>query len=252
MGMVSSEQIFDFYNRGYIILRDIFSVGEIEEMRAGIDRLQQMSQGIETEKMRNGSKFVVQNGLLERVVWAGAAEPVLLKYGRDLRLSSLARQILESDQANHLINQVHFKLPGGGFYPWHQDSAHRGYGTSDWLDVNGKGSYVQIVTAIDEATMENGPLLFIPFSCGSGHLSLPYDKNRQTFSEKFNSADAVTALMQPGDVALFGPYTVHGSETNNSDKPRRIFINGYAFPEANKKVYPGEGAGELVKLVQNQ
>lgn len=247
--MLSAAQIDEFYQRGFIILRNIFSAGEVVEMEQAIARLQDQAFGVEGELVQNGSKFVVQQGLLERVVWAGAAEPSLLRYGRDAKLTSLAAQILESDYANHLINQVHFKLPGGGFYRWHQDSTHRGYGTADWEDVNGKGSYVQIITAIDEATVDNGPLMFIPYSGKAGHLNLPYDKGKQTISDKFNPADAYPALMQPGDVAFFGPYTIHGSEVNTSDKPRRVFINGFAYPGVNKRTYPGEGAGELVKLV---
>lgn len=230
------------------MLEDFFFEKEIREMSFAIRRLQHMAIGIEGEVLKNGSKFVAQDGLLERVVWAGAADSLLLHYGRDARLTSVVAEIMGSDYANHLINQIHLKLPGGGFYRWHQDSTHRGYGTTDWIDVNGQGSYVQTVTAIDEATAENGPLLFVPYSCREGHLYLPYDKDTQTVSDKFNPAEAVPLLMKPGDVAFFGPYTIHGSEVNNSDKARRVFINGFAYPDANKKVYPGEGAGELVKL----
>jgi len=252
--MLSSGQISDFYEIGFIIVKNIFSAEEIAEMKYAINRLQHQALGLDHEVEhkveKNGSEFVIQRGLLERVVWAGAAEPSLLIYGRHRKLISLAAQILESDYANHLINQVHFKLPGGGFYRWHQDSGHRGYGTRDWEDLNGKGSYVQTVTAIDEATVENGPLMFIPATCYErGHLNLPYHKDKQTVSDKFNPADAVPALMQPGDVALFGPYTIHGSETNTSDQPRRVFINGFAYPDANRKEYPGKGAGELIRLI---
>ncbi len=240
MRLLSKQQIDDFYNIGYIFLKDFFSTPEVAEMSEAINSLQEMAKDLEGEVMHKGSKFVIQDGLLERVVWAGAAEPSLLMYGRDPKLTSLAAQILDSMFAEHLINQVHFKLPGGGFYRWHQDSTHRGYGNNEyWCDANGKGSYVQTVTAIDEATSENGPLFVIPYSCQKGHLSLPYDKNGQTVSDKFNPADAVPVLMKPGDIVAFGPYTIHGSEINNSDRPRRAFINGYAHLGANGKEYPG-------------
>lgn len=246
---LSTKQIIEFYEVGYFVLEGLFSQPEIAEMKQAMERLQNLAQDFDGEAMKNGSKFVVQHGLLERVVWAGAAEQVLLKYGRDTRLTSVAAQILGSNYANHLINQAHFKLPGGGFYRWHQDSTHRGYGTENWTDVNGRGSYVQSVTAVDEATMENGPLMLIPATkYERGHLDLPYDKTNQTISDKFNPKDAVPLLMKPGDAALFGPYTIHGSFVNNSASSRRIFINGYAYPGANRKTYPGDGAGELIKL----
>ncbi|HEY6322362.1 MAG TPA: hypothetical protein VJA16_12460 [Thermoanaerobaculia bacterium] len=34
----------------------------------------------------------------------------------------------------------------------HQDSEHRRYGTAEWRDVGGRGSYVQSVVAIDDST----------------------------------------------------------------------------------------------------
>ena len=147
------------------------------------------------------------------------------------------------------FNQIHFKFPNDGVsFPFHQDSLHRGYGSSNWRDVNGKGSYVQMVMAIDEVTLENGPMLFIPGSCQSGHLNLPYDESIQTVSPHFDTKDAVPALMRPGSVALFGPYVIHGSVPNESQQPRRVFINGFAYPGANSRDYPGEGSGMLVNI----
>ena len=54
------------------------------------------------------------------------------------------------------------------------------------------------------------------------------------------------ATMRAGSVLLFGPYAVHGSLPNTSPRPRRTFINGYAYPGANARVYPGAGAGRLL------
>ena len=51
-----------------------------------------------------------------------------------------------------------------------------------------------------------------------------------------------------GGVLLFGPYVFHRSRPNRSRRPRRVFINGFAYPGANARVYPGRGAGRLVRL----
>ena len=53
----------------------------------------------------------------------------------------------------------------------------------------------------------------------------------------------MTILAQPGDALFFGPYTVHASFENTSDRYRRVLINGYASPGANHREYPGDGAG---------
>lgn len=64
----------------------------------------------------------------------------------------------------------------------------------------------------------------------------------------FDVKTAVALTMKPGDVAFFHPYSIHGSQPNNSNGPRRVFINGFAYPGANKKKYPGRGTGRTVKL----
>ncbi len=255
---LSENQINEFYDIGYLIVENVFTSDEISEIMQALDRLESTALSLDQGMiMHNGSQFVIDKRFegssmqtkIKRVVWCGAAESKLLEYGQDPRLTQMAGQIMGCNRLNHIINQVHFKLPEDNvFSPFHQDSRHRGYGTDSWKDINGKGSYVQMVMAIDEVTLDNGPMLFIPNSCKNGHLDLPYNEEDETISQYFDAKDAVPAPMNPGSAALFGPYTIHGSQPNKSDKPRRVFINGFACPGANFRDYPGEGSGELIHI----
>jgi hypothetical protein len=42
-----------------------------------------------------------------------------------------------------------------------------------------------------------------------------------------SEAEAIDLLLEPGDLALWSPYLVHGSGKNTSDHKRRLYINGY-------------------------
>jgi hypothetical protein len=42
-----------------------------------------------------------------------------------------------------------------------------------------------------------------------------------------SAANAVDLQLEPGDLALWSPYLVHGSGTNRSTHKRRFYINGY-------------------------
>jgi ectoine hydroxylase-related dioxygenase (phytanoyl-CoA dioxygenase family) len=169
-----------------------------------------------------------------------------LNYSQDRRITVAVSALLRSREAQHLICQAHFKMPGDGVgFRWHQDSENRGYGTSDWTDVNGTGSYVQTLIAVDPMTNENGPILFAPGSCKRGHLGL---NQMEDPSLAFDSKTLISLLVSPGAVAFVGPYTIHGSLPNSSSAPRRIFINGYACPNANKRKYPGVGSGRMLEL----
>jgi ectoine hydroxylase-related dioxygenase (phytanoyl-CoA dioxygenase family) len=107
---------------------------------------------------------------------------------------------------------------------------------------------VQTLIVLDEMTFDSGPLKFIPGSSKWGRIEFgnvaAYEPS-QPANEPARAweADAVTITAQPGDTLFFGPYTVHASFENTSNRYRRVLINGYASPGANRRVYPGDGAG---------
>ena len=251
---LTSAQIDQFYDQGFIILRQVFGPQDIAAMSDACARLKALAQDLEGSVLHQGANFAVDQvevdgtrvAHIRRISWCGGAEPVMLEYGADPRLLSIAADLLDSDEMNQLINQVHYKEPGDTVqFPLHQDSHHRGYGTARWEDVNGRGSFVQTATLIDRMTQDNGPLLFVPGSNQQGHLGLPTSQDE--WPEGIDLSRAVTVIGDPGDVAVFGPYTVHGSRLNTSTVSRRIFINGYAYPGANRHAYVGEGAGRLLR-----
>ena len=163
-------------------------------------------------------------------------------------LTNMASQILGSSELMQLINQVHYKFPGDEVqFEWHQDSRHRRYGTHEWTDVNGLGSFVETITAIDAMTLDNGPIRVIPGSHLSGHLPVGSD-GKTLPSSSIDCDSAIPALLNPGDVLLLGPYTIHGSAPNHSRTSRRIFLNGFAMPGANKREYPWLGKGRLIRI----
>ncbi len=259
---VSQPEIRRFYDDGYLIIENLYSGDEVAALAEASERLRavgrEIAEGLpassgegdskgETKIEHAGSQFVFggTNGSrrLSRVVWAGGCEPALLAVGRDVRLTAIVGQILGSDTAVHLLNQLHAKYPNDGleFEP-HQDSEHRRYGTREWQDVDGRGSYVQAVVAIDDTTPENGPLIFYPGSGRRGHL------HPASVRRRFKDRPGVPALLKAGSAAFFGPYVVHRSAENRGAAPRRIVINGFAFPGANSRDYFGSGTGVPVPL----
>ena len=259
---LSTSDIRRFYADGYLILEDLFSREEVTEMAQAAERLRAVGREIaaglpasdveggalgERKIEHAGSQFVFggSNGScrLLRVVWAGGCEPAFLDCGRDVRLTAVVGQLFGSASAVQLLNQLHAKYPHDGleFEP-HQDSEHRRYGTPEWRDVDGRGSYVQAVVAIDDSTPENGPLVFYPRSGQRGHLDPAAVRRR------YRDHPGVPALLAAGSAAFFGPYVVHRSAENRGAAPRRIAINGFALPGANSRPYFGAGTGVPIEL----
>lgn len=251
---LSPADVRRYHADGFLIVGSLFPRAEVATLAAAAERLRARGRelaaqlpasagGAEEQKVEHvGSQFVFggANGArrLLRVVWAGGCEPAFLAFGRDPRLTSTVAQLLGASAAVHLLSQLHAKYPHDGLeFEAHQDSEHRRYGTAEWRDVDGRGSYVQSVVAIDDSTLDNGPLIFYPGSGRQGHLDPAWVRRR------FADRPGVPALLAAGSAAFFGPYVVHRSAENRGTLPRRIAINGFALPGANSRAYFGAGTG---------
>jgi ectoine hydroxylase-related dioxygenase (phytanoyl-CoA dioxygenase family) len=235
-----------FYENGYVIFPSLFNLKEIKQIQNSFVNLYDAALELGETKFIKNSKFVFDEGYLNRIVWCSGYSPELMNFSLDKRLLRPASAFLNSINLNLIISQAHFKMPGTKVsFPFHQDSQNRGFGSDQWKDLNGKGSFVQTIMAIDEVTSDNTPIKVFPKSHLDGHLFLN-NMNKEILNETLSKYNSEELLMKPGDVVMFHPYLIHGSDSNSSNKPRRVFINGYAFPGANNKVYPGCGKGMMI------
>lgn len=260
---LSAAQVREFFEQGWTVVPSLFSDEEMQRTRHAFERLYAEAQKLRKTQDHSGAYFVLDEPptgdvIVKRIVWAGGAEPELLALSADDRLLAPALDLLGSDECEQLLCQAHFKMPRDGVsFDWHQDVQHRDKGPGTWRDLNGKGSYVQTIMLVDDMTETNGPLKFIPRSAihqdAPSRLSTDsydYSKPMTTglMSQWFDESQAVTVTGCAGSVLFFGPYAIHGSTSNESSMPRRILINGYAYPGANGRVYPGAGSCRTLRL----
>jgi hypothetical protein len=66
--------------------------------------------------------------------------------------------------------------------------------------------------------------------CSKKALGTPMTENALA-AVGLSETDAVDLLLEPGDLALWSPYLVHGSGSNRSSHKRRFYINGYVRAE---------------------
>lgn len=259
---LTPAQVDGFFGRGWVVVPALFGPEELAAARAAFERLHAVAQRLRSTQDHGGARFVLADRgdevVVQRVVWAGGAEPALLVIGADERLVVPALQLLGSGRCEQLLCQAHFKMPGDGVsFDWHQDVQHRDKGPGTWRDLNGRGSYVQTLLAVDDMREDNGPLQFVPREAvktdARGRLreahydyGTPMGQVGGADDGAVDASRAETVTGPAGSVIFFGPYAVHGSTPNASSTPRRVLINGYAYPGANGRVYPGEGSGRVL------
>ena len=225
-----------YWRDGYAVVRGFFSPDEVREVAAATDQL--YAEGIAHGRcFRHGNLFynvarTRGESVVRMVQWPSYHQPVLNAVRLDTRFVDLLEPLIGRD-LKQIINQVHWKAPGPlGDFAWHQDSKSRRPASAY---RNLATSYVQTGLAIDPHTPEAGGLRFIRGSHLRGDLHMGCSKHSlgAAMSDKalgavgLSAADAVDLVLEPGDLALWSPYLVHGSGANRSNHKRRFYINGY-------------------------
>lgn len=221
---------------GYAVVRSFFTRDEIGAIGDEIDQVH--AEGIaHGRSFRHGNLFYKiaqrENGpVVQMVQWPAYHRPALDAVRLDRRFAALLEPLIGRD-IKQIINQIHWKAPGAaGDFAWHQDSRFR---LPAECYRNLATSYVQTGLAIDPHRPESGGMSFVPRSHLHGDLDLDTSADvlgrtmQDAALEKvgLSAADAIQLELEPGDLALWNPYLVHGSGTNRSDHRRRLYINGY-------------------------
>jgi hypothetical protein len=227
-----------YWRDGYAIVRGFFSPDEIDEIARALDRV--YAEGTAHGRcFRHGNLFYnvareheSTEPLVRMVQWPSYHQPLLNGVRLDTRFVDLLEPLIGCD-LKQIINQVHWKAPGSlGDFAWHQDSRFR---RPPSAYRNLATSYVQTGLAIDPHTPESGCIRFIPRSHLGGDLSMDCSKKAMgsemtdTALEEvgLSAGDKIEVVLEPGDLALWSPFLVHGSGKNVSDHRRRLYINGY-------------------------
>ena len=232
-----ADYVSDFARYGYAVIRGLFSPDEVAEIAAATDQLhaEALAHG---RSFRHGNLFYnvaaaeCGDPVVRMVQWPSYHQAVMNAVRLDTRIARLLEPLIGPD-LKQIINQVHWKAAGSlGDFAWHQDSRSRRPASAY---RNLATSYVQTGLAIDPHAPASGGMRFIPGShlagdlgmdCSSHALGSPL-RDKALKAVGLSSGDAIDLILDPGDLALWSPYLVHGSGHNKSHHKRRFYINGY-------------------------
>lgn len=211
--VISDDQIKDFEQNGYLILRQAF---DADEMRL----IEIWTQEMTALPEETGKHWVFHERSLkgDGADLISRIENIAPFHAGFEELSSVLKhpvgQLL-GEEATLFKEKINFKMSGGDGFKPHQDSQA---GWDAYADF-----FISALVSIDDATVENGCLQLV-----AGHHQRGLFKSWRPLSEDdMAGMDFVHCPTKPGDVVLFDCFAPHASEPNMTGETRRVYYATY-------------------------
>ncbi len=212
---LSAAELAQYREKGWIVPKWEIPQSLIAEMRKEYDDLlarnpQVASDIILAPHQENGGSM----GIKGSRKW--------LEFATQPELMAIARQLIGDDII--LWGTTLFGKPphNGKETPWHQDGEYYPIKPLETLTM---------WMPLDDVTVDNGPMKFIPGSHTPHELFSHSWKdgndktiNLITDSKHFDEASAEPLIIRAGQVSFHDVYMIHGSNANRTDKRRAAFI----------------------------
>jgi ectoine hydroxylase-related dioxygenase (phytanoyl-CoA dioxygenase family) len=237
---LTKEQIDSYRSSGFIVIEDFLSGEELEHWRETVTKAVKERAGIKIPGKE--IKIGEADGINEDADYFGKVFDQLInlwqtdegvkKIMLDERLGNMAAQLAGVDGIRIWHDQALIKRPWANPTSWHLDTPFWSFS-----DRNA----ISIWVALDNATLENGCLFFIPGS----HKQTNFDKitigrNMDGIFDVYpqlKNTMPVAAPMKAGSCSFHNGLTVHGANANMTSGFRRAMTCAY-MPDGN--VFNGE------------
>lgn len=241
---MTTSHVIDVRENGYAVIRGFLNADEVAELRRESEKV--YAEGLRhhaTYRDRNLYFEVIEDaGSGQRAVpqahWFSWINPVFERYRRSQKIFEALAPLLGPD-IKQVANQLHWKAPGGKYtyYRMHQDVRFRQrpdlFSNLDRYSLN-------LGLALNRQDASNGALKVVPGHHRRGYLGLSEDgaimtgaleQGAELKAVGIDPSEVVQLEMEPGDLAIWTLYTIHGSGPNTSDEPRILLIDNYVRAE---------------------
>ena len=231
----SSEQIAFYRSNGFIVIEDFLTPQELDNWRSAVMRAVEERAG----KKMPGKDIVIgeDDGINEDGDYFGKVFDQLLNLWQtnegvkelmlDERIGKMAAMLSGADGIRIWHDQALFKRPWANPTAWHLDTPFWSF-----FDRNA----ISIWVALDDATLQNGCLYFIPGSHkGTNFDKITIGRNMDGIFEiypQFAKTAPVPAPMKAGSCSFHNGLTIHGAGANMTSAWRRAMTCAY-MPDGN-------------------
>ena len=237
---LNEEQIQFYQNNGFIVIEDFLSPEELEHWRKAVTTAVEERAGIkipgkdiktgEADGINEDADYFAK--VFDQLLNLWQTNEQVKKLMLDQRIGKMAAQLAGVDGIRIWHDQALIKRPWANPTAWHLDTPFWSYS-----DRNA----ISIWVALDNATLENGCLFFIPGSHKlTGFDKITIGKNMDGIFEIYPgliNTKPVAAPMRAGSCSFHNGLTIHGANANMTNGFRRAMTCAY-MPEGNR--YNGE------------
>ena len=227
---LTQSQIESYKENGFVVIEDFLSTEELSYWRASVDNAIKNRDGLkipghsvklgEADGINEDAEYF--NKVFDQMInlWQTDADMKKIMLNEDL--GKMAAELADVDGIRIWHDQALIKKPWANPTGWHLD-------TPFWSFHDNRALSVWV--ALDDATLENGCLFFIPKSYKATNFDNPgITKNMGAIFEmypQFVKSKAVAATMKAGSASFHNGLTIHGAHANMTPGLRRAMTCAY-------------------------
>lgn len=248
METLTQAQVDSFNENGFLRLKGVFDRETVQWQSDELERLMQewATHGPGWKGPWRKAYMTAEEDEKARLDILGALDTLSEAYYRavtnDTLVGAVADLLGTSVEYHHTM--LHAKGPEMGTpFPMHQDYPFYAHAGPEYIDA---------LLHIDDTSVENGCLKFLPGSHKLGpldHIGRVESKDTRPHLpvDKYRLQDAIPVPAKAGDVVFMSYLTIHGSDPNRTDGWRRLVRTGYRDPHNKQLGGHNPGPGLLVR-----
>jgi ectoine hydroxylase-related dioxygenase (phytanoyl-CoA dioxygenase family) len=231
--MLSDPQRAAYDHDGVIVVPDVFSPAEIDELRAVtegfVERAARVGANDEIYDLEDSHSAAEPR--VRRLKAPHLIDPAYFRASRNAKIIAVLKDLWGSVRFD--TGKLNMKSAGfGAPVEWHQDWAFYPHTNDDLAAVG---------IMLDDVDMENGPMLVVPGSHKGpvwdhhgpdGRFCGAIDPGRHPEHSGLDLSCALPCLGKAGSVTVHHVRAVHGSATNFSGRERRFLLYQYRAADA--------------------
>ena len=220
MSAITEEQIKQFKEEGFCILRNVIPAELIQKLQHECERFMREKdeemdrKGVEVDEINHkGKRYFIALRYKDSEIMQE------LIFGKELE--EVSRAVL-GDNVYLFLEQFVVKAADKGMtFSWHQDSGY--------LPFDHK-PYLSVWCPLDDVTEENGTVYLLPYKEAGTKNRIEHELQEGTndMVGYFGDNPGIPAVLNKGDVAIFSSTCFHRSGSNLTNKARRVLLVQYS------------------------